>query len=129
MAITYREYELYSNIACPIQLKKLQKILQNFFITKKSTNTLHTNRNTFLAKHTTYQKAEPLRCASLSKLDNAVNNNSISNSKCPEFSTKWYVLFHFHNRTCAYNHPYKLHQKPITPLQLFLYTCSDLTCS
>ena len=80
---------------------------------------LYANHNTLLGKHATYQKAESLRGASLSKLDNTVNNNSNFSAKCPEFSTKWYVLFHFHNPTCAHNHPYNLHQKFVTPLQLF----------
>ena len=35
------------------------------------------------------QKAESLRAASLSKLDNMVNSNSIYKQKCAEFSTKW----------------------------------------
>ena len=43
---------------------------------------------TLLVKHPTYQKAESLRAASLSKLDNMVNDNSIFNTKCAEFSTK-----------------------------------------
>ena len=30
-----------------------------------------------------------IRAASLSKLDNTVNNNSVFNTKCPEFSTKY----------------------------------------
>ena len=50
---------------------------------------LYTNHNTLLVKHATYQIAESLRAASLSKLDNRVNSNSIFNTKCPEFSTKW----------------------------------------
>ena len=45
--------------------------------------------NTLTVKHSTCQKSEPLRAASLSKLDNTVNNNSIFNTKCGEFSTKW----------------------------------------
>ena len=36
-----------------------------------------------------HQKAESLRAASLSKLDNMVNNNSNFNTKRAEFSTKW----------------------------------------
>ena len=80
---------------------------------------LYTNHNTLLVKHATYQKSESFRGVSLSKLDNTVNNNSIFNTKCLEFSTKCYVFFHFHNPTCAYNHPYNLHQRSVTPLQLF----------
>ena len=34
-------------------------------------------------------KAESLRSASLSKLDNTENSNSIFNTKYAEFSTKW----------------------------------------
>ena len=37
--------------------------------------------------------------------DNKVNNNSIFNKRYAEFSTKWWVLVHFHNTTCACNHP------------------------
>ena len=72
-----------------------------------------------MAKHATFQKAESLRCASLSKLDSTVNNNCIFNTKCPGFSIKWYVLLHSQNPTCAYNHPYNLHQKSFAPVQLF----------
>ena len=39
-------------------------------------------------KHTTFHKTESLRAASLSKLDNTVNNNSISNTKYAEVSIK-----------------------------------------
>ena len=77
---------------------------------------LYKNHNALLVKHATYQKS--LIDASLSKLDNTVNNNPIFNKKCLEFSTKWYVRFHFENPTCACNHPYNLHQKSVTPLQL-----------
>ena len=64
---------------------------------------LYTDHSVLWVKHATHQKAEFLRAASLSKLDNRVNNNSIFNTKYAEFSTKWYVLLHFHNPTCAYN--------------------------
>ena len=50
---------------------------------------LSTDHNTFLVKHATYQKVESLRATSLSKLENMVNSNSIFNTNCPEFSTKW----------------------------------------
>ena len=63
-----------------------------------------------MLKHPTYQKAESLRTVSPSKLDNTLKNNSVLNTKCAEISTKWYVLFHFHNPMCAYNHHYNLHQ-------------------
>ena len=65
---------------------------------------------------------------SISNIDTAtthlymVNDNSIFNTKCPEFSTKWYVLFHFHNPTCAYNVLYNLHQKSVTPLLQLFFT-------
>ena len=59
-----------------------------------------------------------LRVAAFSKLGNAVNSNSIFNTMCAEFSTKWLVLFHFHNLNCEYKHPYDLHQKSVPPLQL-----------
>ena len=36
-----------------------------------------------------HTKVESLRAASLSKLDNVVNSNSIFNTNCAEFSTKW----------------------------------------
>ena len=36
-----------------------------------------------------HQIAETLRAASLSKLDNMVNSNSVFNTMCAEFSTKW----------------------------------------
>ena len=61
--------------------------------------------------------AESLRGASLSKLDNRVNKNSIFNTKYAEFSTKWSVLLHFQNPNCEYNQPYNLHQKCV-PLLL-----------
>ena len=71
-----------------------------FFIIK-----LCTDHNTLSVKHTTHQKAESLRAASVSKSDNTVNNNSISNTRYAEFSTKWWVLLYFHNTTYTYNHP------------------------
>ena len=37
--------------------------------------------------HPTYEKAEPLRAASISKLDNAVNKKSMSNTKYAQFFT------------------------------------------
>ena len=67
---------------------------------------LYTNHNTLSVKHATNQKAKPLRATSLSKLCNTVNNNSIFNTTCAEFSTKWKVFVHFHNSNSAYNHPY-----------------------
>ena len=42
---------------------------------------LHKYHNVSWVKHATYQKAEPLRAASLSKLGNRVNSNSILNTK------------------------------------------------
>ena len=44
--------------------------------------------NTLRVKHTTHQKAESLKAASFSKLDNTVSNNSISNTKYAKFSIK-----------------------------------------
>ena len=55
----------------------------------KFTIKLYTYHNTLWIKHVTHQKAEPLRAASLSKLDNMVSNDSIFNAKYAEFSTKW----------------------------------------
>ena len=49
---------------------------------------LYTDHNILWVKHATHQKAESLLDASLSKLDNTVNNNSISNTKYAEFSIK-----------------------------------------
>ena len=49
---------------------------------------LYRNHNTLLIKHATYQKTESSRAASLSKLDNMVNNNSIFNTNYAEFFTK-----------------------------------------
>ena len=54
----------------------------------KSIITLYKNHITLGQRHI-HQKAESIRAASLSKLDNIVNNNSIFNTKCCEFSTKW----------------------------------------
>ena len=50
---------------------------------------IYTSHKTLLVQHATYQKAESLRAASLSKLDNRVNNHSIFNTKCSELFTKW----------------------------------------
>ena len=50
-----------------------------------------------IVKHTTHQKAESLRAASPSNLDNMVSNTSNFNAKYAIFSTKWQVLLHFHN--------------------------------
>ena len=63
---------------------------------------LYTNHNTLLVKHATYQKAE---------LDSTVNDNSI-------FNTKYALQSHSHYHTCVYNHPFNLHQKIVSPLQL-----------
>ena len=41
-----------------------------------------------------HKKAELLRAASLSKLDNMVNSNSILNTKFAKFCTKWYAYLH-----------------------------------
>ena len=60
--------------------------------------------------HDTDQKSESSRAASLSKLNNTINNNSTFNTKCDELSTKWLVLFHFHSLPCTYKHPYNLYR-------------------
>ena len=52
-------------------------------------------------KHAPHEKGEFLRAPSLSKLDNTVNSTSIFNAKYVEFTTKWQVLLHFNNPTCA----------------------------
>ena len=49
---------------------------------------LYTDHNILWVKHATYQKDESLLYTSLSKLDNAVNINSISNTKYAELSIK-----------------------------------------
>ena len=49
----------------------------------------YAHHNTLLVKQAIYQKAEPFITASLSKLDNTVNNNSEFNTKYEEFSRKW----------------------------------------
>ena len=50
---------------------------------------LYTDHDTLWVKHATYQKAESLRLAYPSSLDNMVNNSSKFNAKYAEFSTKW----------------------------------------
>ena len=84
--------------------------------------------NTLTVKQATCQKSEPLRAASLSKLDNTMNSNSSFNTKFAEFSTKCQVLFHFHNTTCACNQPCNLDQKSVPLLHLFLPPYSVHTC-
>ena len=59
------------------------------------------------------KKAEFLRVASLSKLENTVNNKCIFNTKYAESSAKWQVLIYFHNSTCEHSHHYNLHQKSV----------------
>ena len=51
-------------------------------------NKLYEDHNTLKIKHAAHQKAESLRAASLSKLNNRVSNNSILNTKYVQFSTK-----------------------------------------
>ena len=70
----HHKYLIYQTI-CQAKLVK--------FIIK-----LYTDDNNLWLKHTTHQKAEPLRAASFSKLDNTASN-SIFNTKYSEFSTKW----------------------------------------
>ena len=41
-----------------------------------------------MGKNAAHQKADSLRAAALAKLDNTLNNNTISNTKYAEFSTK-----------------------------------------
>ena len=69
---------------------------------------LYLDHNNLWVKVATDQKAESLVAGVLSKLDNKTNNKSISNKKYAEFSTKWLVLLHYHNTTCAYNYPFNL---------------------
>ena len=49
---------------------------------------LYRDCKTLQIKHADYQKTESVRAASLSKLDNTVNKNSISNTNYAEFSIK-----------------------------------------
>ena len=83
---------------------------------------LYRDHNTLWVKHATYKKDQSLRAASLSKLDNTVSNNSISNTNYAEFSIKSQVLLYYHNPNYAYNHLYNLHQKSVSPLQSSLRT-------
>ena len=82
------------------------------FITK-----LYPDHNNLWIKHATHQKAESLRAGFLSKLENTVNNNSISNTKYAEFSTEWNVLLNYRSHTCVYNHLFNLHQESVPLLQ------------
>ena len=82
------------------------------FITK-----LYPDHNNLWIKHATHQKAEFLRAGFLSKLENTVNNNSISNTKYAEFSTEWNVLLNYRSHTCVYNHLFNLHQESVPLLQ------------
>ena len=88
-----------------------------------------TDHNTLWVKHTICQKTESLRGASLSKLCSMVNNNFIFNTKDATFSTKWWVLLHFHSTACAYNQRYNLHQKTVPLLQSIFTSYSTLICS
>ena len=63
----------------------------------------YTDHNILWVKHATHQKAKSLRNVSPSNLDNMVNNSSNFKAKYAEFSTKWLVLFRFHNPSCGYN--------------------------
>ena len=58
---------------------------------------LYTDHDTLWVKHATNQKVESLRAASPSNLGNMVSNAISFNTKYAKFSTKWYVLLHFHN--------------------------------
>ena len=104
----HHKYWIYQNIW---QAKAIKIIIK-----------LYPDHNNLWVKHVTHQKAESLRAGFLSKLDNTVNSNSISNTKYAGFSTEWYVLLHYHNPICAYNHPFILHQELVPLLQ---WTCSQ----
>ena len=96
------------------------------------------DNNTLWVKHATYQKAESLRAASLSKLDNTIDKNSIFNTKyaenylqngrcsfiftillvhktTPKILTKNRFLYFrqfspfYSTFTCSQNHPYNPH--------------------
>ena len=66
------------------------------------------------------QKADSLRTASSSNLDNMVNNSPNFKTKYAEFSTKWQVLLHFHNPSCGYNQRCNLSQETLPLLQSIL---------
>ena len=95
------KYQLYQSI-CHVKQIYVQAILRSQYL---------------LGKTRQPSKRQSLRSTSLSKLDNTVNSNSIFNTTYVEFSSKWQVLLHFHNPTCAYNPPYNLHQKFVPLLQ------------
>ena len=69
----------------------------------------------------------------LLQLDTKVNNNSIFKTKYAAFSTKWSVPIHFHNRTCAYNHPeiskvnFYLHISPLLVHKVILTITTNTT--
>ena len=86
-------------------------------------HSLYINHNDLWVKHATHQKAGSLRADSLSKLDSTVNSNSIFNTEYAKFSTKWLVLLHFYNFTCAYNH---LHQPMEFPPEILSSTSVNL---
>ena len=59
---------------------------------------LYTDHNSSWVKHAIHQKVESLREASLPKLDNKVNNNSLFKTKYAKFFRKWLMFLHFHNQ-------------------------------
>ena len=52
---------------------------------------LYKNHKNLFVKHTHYtlQKAQTLRAAFPSKLENTINNNSVFETNCAELSRKW----------------------------------------
>ena len=73
----------FFDIRGDFQLKKTGQDKPIKFIFK-----LYTDHNTLCVKHPPHQKAESLRVASLPRLGNTINNNSIFNAKYPKFSIK-----------------------------------------
>ena len=90
---------------------------------------LYPDHNSLWVSHATHQKAESLRASFLSKLHIMVNSSSISNTKFVDFSTEWYVLLHYSNPTCVYNHSFNLRQESVHLLQStftsLFHTCSQ----
>ena len=48
-----------------------------------------------------------------------------SKTEYSEFLAEWQLLLHYHNPTCAYNHPFNLHQKSVRLLQSIFISISQ----
>ena len=97
MTTCHHKYWIYRNLW---QAKPIEIIIK-----------LYPDHNNLYVNHATHQKAESLRVGSFSKLENTVSNNTIPNTKYAELFTECYVLLHYHNPTCVYNHSFNLHQE------------------